>query len=97
MMSEAKEREANPAITITVLARRIGRDLNPDPFEVALPQHYRPTAQVLAERIHKYVRPMLMSDNYEVVVDMARKRFTINGGRFGQGAIIIKETADVDA
>lgn len=86
-----EEREPNPAVTITVRPKRIGRDLSPDPFEVALPQHYRPTAQVLAERIHKHIKNMLMSDNYEVVVDMHKNRFTINASRFGGGTFDIQK------
>lgn len=89
-----QQREPNAAVTITVMPQRIGRDLDPEPFDVHLPTHYRPTAQVLAERIHKHIRLMLMSNDYEVVVDMAKMTFTINHGRFGKGRIGFKETGD---
>lgn len=88
------EREAHDAVTFTVMPQRIGRDLDPDPFDVALPVHYRPTARVLAERISKHIRLMLLSDNYEVRVDMAKGTFTINHGRFGRGRFDYKKTGD---
>ena len=93
MNTATKTREAIPAVTITVTPQRIGRDNTPEPFTVNIPQHTRPTAQILAERIHKHVRLMLLSDNYEVVVDFKKNTFSINKGRFGRGSFTT-ETGD---
>ena len=75
----------NPAISFRVLPKRIGRHLDPEPFDVELPEHYRTTADYLASRIHRYAKGFLMSDNFTVTVDMKKGTWAIDGKRFGGG------------
>lgn len=73
---------ANLDLTCTVTFARIGRNREVPPLDVRATD-----ADDLAQQIHQYARPHLMSRDVEVVVDLGEMRGSIfagcnNGGTF---------------
>lgn len=76
----------NPPITFRITPIRVGRYADVDPWDEALGDH-NSTADIVAGRILKKVRPHLISRDIAIEVDLKRGTWKINGGRYGRGRI----------
>lgn len=86
-MQEQEETTLNPRAEFLIKPKRIGRDKEVEPFTIGFGDHHRDTAEVLAHRIFRHVQPMLISREFEVQVNLAKGKFWIEGGRYGEGNI----------
>lgn len=72
-------------VKFKVTPERIGRHHDVAPFEVSLGSHVSPTSDMLADRIAREAKKVLLSKEFAVRVDLAKGAFSIQGGRFGKG------------
>lgn len=73
---------------------RIGRRDDIAPFVVVVDDTTEDHAQALAEGLHNWAKDYLLSTEFSVQVDLGKKKFSIEGGRFGKGTIQIKEVEE---
>lgn len=77
-----------------IVPERIGRRRDVKPFVVVVDETTEDHAQALAEGLHNWAKDFLLSREFGVAVDLTKKKFSIENGRFGKGAIEIKEQVD---
>lgn len=72
----------------TVTPSRVGRHKEIEPFTIEVRVHPEVGPEdPVADAIWREVKGYLMSKEVSIEVSLHRGRFTINGGRFGGGAI----------
>lgn len=77
-----------------IVPERIGRIRDVKPFTVVINDSDDTDAQRLAEGLQNYAKDYLLSEFFDVYVDLDRGIFEIERGRFGKGRIEIKEQSD---
>lgn len=85
-----------------ITPERIGRRNDIPPFTVVIEDPTEEDAQHLAEALHTYAKAYLLSQNFDVSLDLRTGKWFIAHGRFGKGTVEkieapaeVEEPADV--